>query len=94
MAAGDTVTALTSVNAAASLSVQPGASIEWLITNIYASGAYELYRTEGSNPIKIYTGSGAEIKAVNFRCTNAQYFTIKNTTGGALYFGYDGIVWK
>lgn len=95
MAAGDTVVAFASVANDASQTIQPGAGIEWLISNLYFGQAAEVYRTNGSNPILVYTATANTYLNINSRLTNGQYLTVKNKSGGAsAYFGYDGIIWK
>lgn len=96
MAAGDAVVvAPTSVNAGSSLTVQPGSGIEWIIHNVYVptDATIELYRTDGSNPIKMDSNTGGYL-GFFFHLTNAQYMTIKNTGASAIYISYDGIVSK
>jgi len=95
MAIGDVVTAHSSVNAAASLTIQPGAGAEWVIHNLYYGAEMELYRTDGVNAVKIDSDSslGCRLGAV-FHLTNSIYLQLKNVSAGAAYFGYDGIVTK
>lgn len=97
MAAGDVVTIVpTSVNNAAYLTIQPGEGVEWKIDNIQYSQAMELYKTDGSNPVKVDsdTTSGGRFN-MRLRCTNTVYYAIKNVSGSAAgYFSYDGVVTK
>jgi hypothetical protein len=96
MAVGDSVISHSSIANSASLTIQPGsAGVEWLITNLYFGGAWELYRTDGSNTIKIDSGSGVRmLTSIKLKATYTTYFTIKNVSGGTVYMGYDGVIWK
>jgi hypothetical protein len=95
MAIGDSVTNHSSILNGAFLTIQPGAGAEWLITNVYANGAFELYRTDGTNLIfldaTIAQGSFQNRKMI---ATYTIYFAIKNISGGTIYMGYDGFVIK
>jgi hypothetical protein len=99
MAAGDTyLVGLTSVAAAASLTIQPSGTIEAVIHNLYVpiGTSWELYATDGTNPQKIDQDSGANggrnYGAAGLHVTNAQYLTCKNTSGSTIYMRVDGIV--
>lgn len=95
MAAGDTVVAFASVANGAYQTIQPGASIEWLISNLYFGQNAEIYRTDGSHPILVASPLANTYLNINSRLTNGLYLTVKNISGGAAgYFGYDGIIWK
>lgn len=95
MAVNDIVTAHSSVANNASLTIQPGSGAEWLIKNIYYGGACELYRTDGTNTIKIDSdGSAGHRLSVSYLLTNGVYLSLKNVSGGAVYMGYDGLVTK
>ena len=95
MTAGDSLTNHTSVANGASLTIQPPAGVEWMLQNLYMGGAWELYKTDGSNPFLIANSPTAgSLQNRDMICTNGLYFTIKNVSGGAVYFGYDGFVIK
>jgi hypothetical protein len=97
MALGDAVVvAPTSISAGASLTIQPGSGVEWIIHNIYSATGYsiEIYRTDGSNPILVDSNSTGGLLGYAFHLTNAQYMTVKNTDASARYISYDGIVSK
>ena len=85
----------TSVANNASLTLQPAVGAEWLIKNLYYGGAVEIYRTDGTNSIKIDSDgvAGGRFSA-SFLLTNASYMTIKNVSGVAAYISYDGLVTK
>jgi len=93
MAAGSVVTNLESVADDAYLTIQPAASNEWCINNLYYAGAVEIYRYDGTNSILIDspTAAGA-LLGCNLRCTNGDYVRVKNVSGDAAILGYDGIV--
>ena len=96
MAVNDIVSvAPTSVANNASLTMQPGSGAEWLIKNLYYSGAVEIYRTDGTNSIKIDSdGAGGGRFSASFLLTNTSYMAIKNVSGVAIFISYDGLVTK
>lgn len=92
-AVGDIVSAQTSVNAAASLDVKSAGTEQWVIHNIYCGGAAEIYWTDGTHAILLYTLAAAGWVTGIFAHVNATYYlSVKNTTAGALYYGYDGVI--
>ena len=97
MAAGDAViVGLTSETNNSSLTIQPGASIEWVIHNIHVpeGSAWELYRTDGTNPIKIDHDAAVGRYNLQLHATNAQYYTLKNVSGATIFVAADGMVTK
>jgi len=97
MAAGDAVSAVTSVAAAASLTIQPGSGAEWVIHNLeYAATSVTLYKSDGTHTIAIYSdtaGPGALLN-VALHATNSLYFILTNTSGSTAYLSYDGMATK
>ena len=96
MAVGDAVVvASTSVASGSSMTIQPDVGIEWIIHNIYVppTASVEMYTTDGTNPILVDSNTGGWI-GFFFHLTNAQYMTIKNTSGSTIYMKYDGIISK
>jgi len=95
MAVGDAVGDVSSINAGATLTIQPGAGVEWIIHNIYHAAEAELKVIKGGNELLFETSGGmGSWNAYFFHVTNAQYFKVKNTNAGAKLIGYDGIVSK
>lgn len=96
MPAGDTVTAHTSIANNSSLTIRPALSgPEWMITNLYMGGAWELYRTDGTNTILIMSGNGVgSLQRRSMIATWTHYFTLKNVHGSTVFMGYDGVVIK
>lgn len=95
MAAGDNVLAHSSIANNASLTIRPGASVEWQIFNLYMGGDWELYRTDGTHAVLIDSGSEpGSIQKRSMIASNTIYFTVKNVSGGSAYFGYDALVVK
>jgi hypothetical protein len=93
MAAYDALSSIVSVANNASMTIQPGAGAEWLITVISTgSGNAELNSTDGSNISKIDTSTGWW--GISIPITNSVYLTVKNISGGTLYFSYHGYVTK
>jgi len=95
MAKGDVVASISSVNPAATKTIQPGAGIEWALHNIYHEAEVELYVVEGANEL-LFDDAAAKgsWSAYFFHLTNTHYFKVKNTNAGAKLIGYDGIVSK
>ena len=95
MVKGDTVASVSSVNAAATKTIQPGAGIEWIIHNVYHEAEVELYIVEGANEL-LFDDAAAKgsWSAYFFHLTNTHYLKVKNTNAGAKLIGYDGIVSK
>ena len=95
MAKGDAVASVSSVNAAAVKTIQPGSGVEWIIHNIYNEAEAELYVVEGSNELLF---DDATVKgswsAYFFHLTNTHYLKVKNTNAASKLIGYDGIVSK
>ena len=94
MAINDVVADCQSITNAASLTIQPGAGIEWVIHNIDFGGAVEIYRTDGTNTILFRSESVAGEYACVRHLTNGDYLTVKNVSGGTIKIGYDGVVSK
>lgn len=95
MAIGDTVIGHSSVANNASLTIHPVSGAEWIIYNIYMGGAWELHRTDGTNDILMKKGNTyGSLEQRTLKATNGIYYYIKNISGGAAVFGYDGVVWK
>jgi hypothetical protein len=95
MTKGDVVDSVSSVNAAATKTIQPGAGIEWAIHNIYHEAEVELYVVEGANEL-LFDDAAAKgsWSAYFFHLTNTHYFKVKNTNAASKLIGYDGIVSK
>jgi hypothetical protein len=95
MAVGDTyLVGLTSVAAAASLTIQPSGTIEAVIHNLHTpeGTSWELYATDGTNPQKIDHDAAVGRYNLQLHVTNAQYYTLKNTSASTIYFRVDGII--
>ena len=75
--------------------VQPGSGEEWVVHNLYAAGSFELYLKNSTNTILIdsMTGAGGFF-GMCYHLTNTQYLQIKNKSGSAAHFAYDGIQTK
>lgn len=90
----ETVTAHSSVANGSYLTIQPSAGQEYIVQNIYGpyGSALELYRTDGTNDIKIdYANSEGGWGLVKHFVTNGIYLKVKNVSGGSIYVGYDGV---
>ena len=94
MAVGYTATEVASILPSTYLDIQPsGSTEEWVIHNIIVplGCTCELYKTDGTYYILDGTLS-CSIKRVQFHCTNAIYYTIKNVGATAVTVSYDGII--
>ncbi len=98
MAAGDVFQeGPTSINDAAHLDIQPGASVEWVIHNVYVplGTEVEFYYYDGSITIKFDADDVDGTRyMVNWHATNGTYVRVKNISGGAAVLSADGIVTK
>lgn len=95
MARGDVVAGLSSIGAAATLTIKPGAGKEWIIHNIYTEAEAELYIVEDANELLFDDASAkGSWSAYFFHLTLTHYLKVKNTNVGAKLIGYDGIVSK
>ena len=93
MAVGDTVAGISSITAAATITIKPGSGAEWIIHNIYHEAEVEIYIVEGSNEL-LFDDAAAKgsWSAYFFHLTNTHYLKVKNTNAGSKLIGYDGIV--
>ena len=76
------------------LNIMPSmVGVEWIIHNIIVpfGSTCELYKTDGTNTIKIANIS-TSLLSYNFHCNISSYYTIKNVSGSTIYVAYDGIV--
>ena len=95
MARGDAVGDISSVNAAAVLTIQPAAGVEWIIHNIFHEAEVELYVVKSTNELLFDdAATKGSWSAHFFHLTDTQYLKVKNTNAAAKLIGYDGIVSK
>lgn len=95
MAVGDAVTTSATVTTTNYLDLQPGSGVEWIIHNVYYSGAVELYVYNGTLSLKYdadATYGGKEVMCMH--CTNTYYYRVKNVSGGDIVVSYNGMVSK
>ena len=94
MTSGDMVNDEVEVLNNQSMTIRPATSgIEWIIRNIYVpfGGSIELYRTDGTNAIKLLNSS-TSLLSYQFHCSRDSYLTVKNVQVATVYLGYDGII--
>jgi len=94
MTQGDMIAGQETVLSGQSINICPSASTtEWIIHNIYVvlGATCELYRTDGTTPIKIMN-VGTSLLSYNMHCNINNYITIKNNGASSLTVAYDGLV--
>lgn len=87
----------TSIADLAFLDIQPGASIEWVIHNVYVPEgvAVEFEYFDGTNVILFDSDSVDGTRfMVNWHATNSVRVRVKNVSGGTIFIAADGIVTK
>ena len=91
----DTFTDIESIADDAYLDIQPAASHEAVIHNIYYENDVELYRYDGSNSILFHSETGSGVLAMYaFHVTNTDRIRVKNVAGSTKLIGYDGVYTK
>lgn len=81
---------------AAFMDVQPGASVEAVIHNLYlpaAANGYELHWYDGTTSEKIDTLQGSLYNCM-IHVTNSRRIRVKNVSGSSQNLGYDGVQTK
>ncbi len=79
------------------LDIQPGASVEWVIHNVYVDEgvAVEFEYFDGTNIILFDSDAVDGTRfMVNWHVTNSIRVRVKNVSGGTVYLAADGIVTK
>lgn len=96
MAQGDAkIGDLTSIAAAASMTIQPASGETWLLKGIAYGGQCEMYLTDGTNSVLIDSdGAGGQMNNLNILISNTQYITVKNVGASAVYMRYDAVQWS
>jgi len=94
MALGDVQSTIASVANNSFLNVQPGAGVEWVIHNFHHAGGAELQFFDGTNFILLDTDTEGGVWSGAFHVTNLVYYRVKNTSGGTVNLGYDGVQTK
>ena len=95
MAVGDAVSGYASVANNGTTTIQPGASIEWLIHTLFSESGAQLtvQMTDGTDKT-VDVLAGGSVHGLTWRLTNSIYMKIKNTSGGTVYIGYQGVITK
>ena len=96
MAVGDVFdVVITSVANNGFQDVRPGAGVEVVIHNVYYGGAIELYKSDGTNQIRIYSDTqGGSLVSAALHATQTRYLRIKNISGASIFVSADGIQTK
>jgi hypothetical protein len=94
MAVGDVQTAISSVANNAFLDIKPTTG-EWVVHNILYGASMELYKTDGTNSIKVDSDASAGGRiGVYLHCTNLVWYQLKNVSGSSAILSYDGVQTK
>jgi hypothetical protein len=96
MAVGDQVLGGTHGAASnATLDANPGSGVEWLITTLGGSGAFEVhYSADGTNFVLFDSYPAGSVHGLQWRLTNSQKLRVKNTSVGTADIFYGGVVTK
>jgi len=98
VAAGDAyIKAPASTASGSYLDLQPGASVEVVIHNIYVAtgSAYEVYYSDATNNIlALSMPAGGAALNLQMHCSNTYYVRVKNTSGSTIYLSADGMTTK
>jgi hypothetical protein len=94
VAVGDVKSGVQLVAAGAFLDIRPPSGEEWVVHNIHAGAASEVYFFDGTNSILVDSAGSRGWLGQVFHCTNSMYYQIKNVSAGAALLGYDGIATK
>jgi hypothetical protein len=83
MAAGDAIKVSGSYANNATCTFQPGSSLEGCLEQAFAVGLAELYHYDGTNTALVDTQQGPYLWSFfpALRCTNTDYYYLKNTSG-------------
>ena len=86
------VAILVSVANEGHLNVSASAGEECMIINLYFGGSAELSKYDGGNEVLVENveQAGSRLRQ-KYMVTNNVYLRIKNTSGNAEIFGYDGV---
>jgi hypothetical protein len=96
MTQGDMIAGHETVLAGQSILISPsGGTTEWAIHNIYIplGATCELYRTDGTTPIKLMNAS-TSLLSYNYHCNISDYITVKNTGATSITVAYDGLIMR
>jgi hypothetical protein len=93
MAVGDAVLVHSNVANDNYLTIQPASGDEYIITNIWAAGAIEVYMSDGTNNVLIENTAVEPYSFNNYKwiASNSYYLKVKNVSGGSVYIGCSGI---
>jgi hypothetical protein len=95
VAAGDVYAGISSIANNAYLDIQPSSGVEAVIHDVYYAGAVEFHFYDGTNDINFDSDSSAGARlGMTWHCTNSVRVRIKNTSGGTMLIGYDGVQTK
>jgi hypothetical protein len=94
MAVGDTVTANNATAGSGTFTIQPGSGVEWDIHNLYFSAKCNVIKTDGSNPVTLYSPTTGGSIPGQWHITNSVYLQITDTSSSTNNMGYDGIQTK
>ena len=96
MAVGDAVVSISRQAQNGTLTVQPGAGVEWLIHTLVTQSAksMEVYLYDGTGLVLYDTLTGGSVHNLIFRLTNTNYMQLKNLDAANNGIGAMGVITK
>lgn len=92
MALGSIIQGLSVVASGGFLNIQASSGQEWVIHNVYHSGAVHYQWYDGTTPLSFTSVSCGNAETnLQFHVTNSIYVRIQNTTTVSQFIGYDGV---
>ena len=92
MAAGNTVAGTNATAGNGTFTIQPGGSSEWIIHNLFYSGACNIIVTDGTNAVTFMQPTGVgSLQNIKIHVTNSYYLQITDTSGSTNKMSYNGI---
>jgi len=92
MGVGNAVQGVNATAGNATYTIQPGVGVEWIIHNLYWSGACNIITTNGTTSVTFASpGGGGSMQNIQIHLTNTQYLQITDTSASTNNMAYDGI---
>jgi hypothetical protein len=92
MGVGNTVAGTNATAGSGTYTIQPSGAAEWIIHNLFYSGACNVIVTDGTNAITFISPPGAgALQNIQIHVTNTFYIEITDTSGATNKMAYNGI---